>query len=154
MDLVTRVQIEAVCISYSANTFGKSINPTILLPAKGKIVGQTGLLVLVWHFYHTSSLKHRNGSSVMFPLGSQGVSGLATSDPLAQMTQQADNLRIHTRQMTSEMALSPLIFQQSIRARLLWWLLNLAFKIGRPLCSCFPAAMTDVIIRLFVQFGM
>ena len=36
--------------------------------------------------YHTSSLMHRDGSSVMCPLGSQGVSSLATSDPFAQMT--------------------------------------------------------------------
>ena len=27
---------EAVCISHSANALGKSINPTILLPAIGK----------------------------------------------------------------------------------------------------------------------
>ena len=32
---------------------------------------------------------HRDGSSVMFPLGSWGVSDLATSDPLTQMTQLA-----------------------------------------------------------------
>ena len=32
---------------------------------------------------------HRDGSSVMFPLGSWGVSGLATSEPLTQMTQLA-----------------------------------------------------------------
>ena len=39
----------------------------------------------------------RYGSSVMFPFGSQGVSGLATSDPLAQMTQ----LALILRQLTS-----------------------------------------------------
>ena len=34
---------EIVYISHSVNTFEKSINPTILLPAPGKIVGQTML---------------------------------------------------------------------------------------------------------------
>ena len=33
---------EAVCISYSANTLRRCIEPTILSPATGKIVGQTG----------------------------------------------------------------------------------------------------------------
>ena len=43
MDTATRVQIqdETDCISYSTNTLGKSINPIILSPAIGKIVGQT-----------------------------------------------------------------------------------------------------------------
>ena len=44
---------------------------------------------------------HRNGSSVMFPLGSWGVSGLATSDPLTQMTQLAlILLQLPSRQLT------------------------------------------------------
>ena len=43
MDTETRVQIldETDCISSSTNTLGKGINPIILLPAMGKIVGQT-----------------------------------------------------------------------------------------------------------------
>ena len=38
MDMVTTVQIldKAVCISHSANTNGKGMNPTILPPAMGK----------------------------------------------------------------------------------------------------------------------
>ena len=38
MDTVTKVQIldVGVYISYSVNTFGKGINPTILPPAMGK----------------------------------------------------------------------------------------------------------------------
>ena len=36
----------AVCISHSANTLDKGINITILPPAMGKIVGQTGLFNL------------------------------------------------------------------------------------------------------------
>ena len=48
MDTATRVQIlnEAVCISHSGDTFGKGMNPTILLPAMGNIVRQTGLISL------------------------------------------------------------------------------------------------------------
>ena len=34
---------EAVCISLSTNTLGKGMNPTILPPAMGKIIGQIGL---------------------------------------------------------------------------------------------------------------
>ena len=37
---------KAVCISHTANTLGKNMNPTILLPAMGKIVGQTELFNL------------------------------------------------------------------------------------------------------------
>ena len=46
--MTTRVQIldTAVCISHSVNTLGKSMNPTILPPAIGKIVGQTGFFNL------------------------------------------------------------------------------------------------------------
>ena len=44
------------------------------------------------YIYCTSLLMHRDGSSMMFPLGSGGA-GLATSDPLAQMTQLALILR-------------------------------------------------------------
>ena len=38
MDSVTRVQNldKAVCISHHANTFGKGMNPTIILPAMSK----------------------------------------------------------------------------------------------------------------------
>ena len=48
MDLATRVQIldEAVCISHSANILEKGMNPTILPPSMGNIVGQTGLFSL------------------------------------------------------------------------------------------------------------
>ena len=55
MDTVTRVQIldKAICISHSANTLGKSVNPNILPPAMGireytdKTVEQIGLFNLV-----------------------------------------------------------------------------------------------------------
>ena len=46
MDSATQVQTldKAVCISHSANTLRKSINPTILLlPVMSKIVGQSVL---------------------------------------------------------------------------------------------------------------
>ena len=48
MDTATRVQIldEADCISYSTNTLGKGMNPVILPPSMGKIVGQTGFFSL------------------------------------------------------------------------------------------------------------
>ena len=71
---------------------------------------------------------HRDGSSEMFPLGSWGVSGLATSDPphpndpvgidLTPTPIPAANLRIHTRRkkMTTEKALY-IILQQPIRAK-------------------------------------
>ena len=38
MNMATEFQImdDAVCISQSANTLGKGMNPTILLPAMGK----------------------------------------------------------------------------------------------------------------------
>ena len=43
MDMATQVQIldETDCISHSTNTLGKGMNPIILPPAMGKIVGQT-----------------------------------------------------------------------------------------------------------------
>ena len=43
MDTATRVQIldETDCISHSTNTLGKGMNPNILPPAMGEIVGQT-----------------------------------------------------------------------------------------------------------------
>ena len=43
MDTAIRVQIrdQSVCISNSANTFGKSMNLTIQPPAMGKPVGRT-----------------------------------------------------------------------------------------------------------------
>ena len=45
MDMVTRVQIldEVAYISQSANSLRKGMNPTILPPAMGKIIGKTGL---------------------------------------------------------------------------------------------------------------
>ena len=45
MVMATWVQIlsKAVCLSYRANNLGKGMNPTILLLAMNKIVGQTGL---------------------------------------------------------------------------------------------------------------
>ncbi len=48
MDKVTRLQIldETDFISHSTNTFGKSMNPIILPPAMGKIIGQTRLFSL------------------------------------------------------------------------------------------------------------
>ena len=48
MDTATRVQIldEADCISHSTNTLGKGMNPIILPPAMGKIVGQTDFFSL------------------------------------------------------------------------------------------------------------
>ena len=100
-------------------------------------------------------MMHQDGSSMMFPLGLQGVLGLATSDPLTQMTQLAlILLQLPSRQLTCASTpdkwprkwldpwVSLLILQQPIRAMLLWWLLNLSFKIVRPPCSCFLAAMT------------
>ena len=44
-------------------------------------------LIYIYIYIYISSLIHRDGSSVMFLLGSRGVSGLTTSDSLAQMTQ-------------------------------------------------------------------
>ena len=43
MDTATRAQNldESDCISHSTNTLGKGMNPIILPPAMGKIVGQT-----------------------------------------------------------------------------------------------------------------
>ena len=43
MDTVTRVQIldKTDCISHCPNILGKAMNPIILPPAMGKIVGQT-----------------------------------------------------------------------------------------------------------------
>ena len=43
MNTATQVQIldEVVCISHRANSLQKGMNPTILLQAIGKIVGQT-----------------------------------------------------------------------------------------------------------------
>ena len=110
---------------------------------------------------------HRDGSSEMFPLGSRERGGweadLATPDPLAQMTQLAlILLQLPSWQLTCVSSiqdkwlqkwLSPwvslLILQQPIRVRLLWWLLNLSFNTGRPLCSCFPATRTSFFGYLF-----
>ena len=43
MDTATRVKIldETDCISHCTNSLGKGVNPIILPPATGKIVGQT-----------------------------------------------------------------------------------------------------------------
>ena len=48
MDTATRVQIldETVCISHSTKNLGKGMNPIILPPAMGKIVGQTSFFSL------------------------------------------------------------------------------------------------------------
>ena len=48
MDTVIRVQVldKAVCISHGAKTLRKGMNPSILSPAMGKIVGQTRLFKL------------------------------------------------------------------------------------------------------------
>ena len=48
MDTATRVQIldYTVCISHSADISGKGMNPTILLPSMGKIVGHSDLFSL------------------------------------------------------------------------------------------------------------
>ena len=48
MVTASRVQIldETHCISHSTNTLGKGMNPIILPPAMGKIVGQTGFFSL------------------------------------------------------------------------------------------------------------
>ena len=48
MDTVTRVQIldKEDCISHGTNTRGKGMNPIIIPPAMGKIVGQTGFFSL------------------------------------------------------------------------------------------------------------
>ena len=49
MDTATRGQIldETDCISHSINTLGKGMNPIILSPVMGKIVGQTRFFSLV-----------------------------------------------------------------------------------------------------------
>ena len=89
--------------------------------------------------------------------GSCNIGGPRPSDPvgidLTPTLIPAAKLRIfHTRQMTAEM-LHPwvwfIILQQPIRARLYWCLLKLSFKIGRPLGSCFLAAMTSLFGYLF-----
>ena len=48
MDTVTQVQIlnKVIYILHCANTLGEVMNPTILPPAMGKIVGQIGLFSL------------------------------------------------------------------------------------------------------------
>ena len=50
MDMATQIQIlnQAVSISHSTNTLGICINPIILPPVMGKVVGQTDTLALVW----------------------------------------------------------------------------------------------------------
>ena len=48
MNMMNRVQIpdKVVCISHSANTLWKGMNPVILPPAMGKIEVQTGFFNL------------------------------------------------------------------------------------------------------------
>ena len=48
MDTAPQVQIldETDCISHSTNILGKAMNPIILPPAMGKIVGQTRFFTL------------------------------------------------------------------------------------------------------------
>ena len=109
--------------------------------------------------YHTSLLMHRDGSSVMFPLDSWGISGLATSDPLTQMTQLAlILLQLPSRQLTCASTQgekndhrkgSIYNLQQPIRAKLYWWLLNLSFKNREATLLCFFAAMTSLFGYLF-----
>ena len=99
---------------------------------------------------------HWDGSSVMFPLGSWGVSDLATSDSLTQMTQLGLILpQLPSRQLTcastqgekndlrkgSISAFLYIILQQPIRAKLYWWLLNLSFK-NREATSLYNNSMT------------
>ena len=50
VDAVTRVQNldKAVCISLSANTLGKGMNPAILTPAISKLEGTLSFLPFVW----------------------------------------------------------------------------------------------------------
>ena len=49
MDTVTRVRIldKTICMSYSVNTIGKGMHPTILTPGMGNVVGSTGRFNLV-----------------------------------------------------------------------------------------------------------
>ena len=87
--------------------------------------------------------------------GFMGVSGLATSEPLTQMTQLAlILLQLPSRQltcastqrekkMTTEKA-RYIILQQPIRAKLYWWLLNLSFKSREATLLCFFATMTSL----------
>ena len=46
VDWLVQILDESVCISHGSNTLGKVINPNILLPDIGKIVGKTGLFNL------------------------------------------------------------------------------------------------------------
>ena len=50
MDTVIRVQIldVVVCISHSANKLRKGMNPTVLHPAMGKLLGRLGSVTLLW----------------------------------------------------------------------------------------------------------
>ena len=50
IDTAIQVQIlgKAVCISYKTNTLGNGMNPSILLPAMGKLEGSLVSLTLVW----------------------------------------------------------------------------------------------------------
>ena len=85
--------------------------------------------------------------------GSCSIRPSRPNDPvgidLTQTSIPAANLRIHTRQNDHRKGSLYIFLQQPIRAKLFWWLLNLSFKIGRPLCSCFPAAMTSLFGYLF-----
>ena len=123
-------------------------------------------VIFVKYLYHTSSLMHRDGSSVMFPLGSRRGGGFGScnirpshpNDPvgidLTPTPIPAAKLRIHTRQMTWLYPwVSLLILQQPIRAKLLWWLLNLSFK-NRVATLFLLSSRDDVVIRLFVQSGI
>ena len=58
MNFATKVQIlnEAICISHSANTLEKGMNPTILPPAKGKYLGRLNSLILLWQLVNEHSL--------------------------------------------------------------------------------------------------
>ena len=83
MDTDTWIQIldEAVCISHNVNTLAKSMNTTILTPAMGKIVGQTGSLALVWQPVHEKEnsefkpvkLRIKNIYFVLHPARAEGL---------------------------------------------------------------------------------
>ena len=107
---------------------------------------------------------HRDGSSVMFPLDSRGVSGLSTSDTLAKMT----HLPLILRQLPFRQ-LNCVFFTQGkwLQKWLYLWesLLNFGnsqseldyfddcwsfpLKLGSHFALVFPAAMTSLFGYLF-----
>ena len=118
-------------------------------------------LKYIYIYIYISLLLNRDGSSVMFPLGSPsgfGSCNIRTPSPndpfgidLTPTSIPAAKLRVfHTRKMTAEivlfMGITFKFWQQPIRAWLLWWLLRISFKIEKPLCS---ATMTSLFGYLF-----